>query len=503
MKTIINSLILVLLLAGCTSLDEEVYSELSPNNFYVSEADADAAVIAIYNGLNRRPFHDTYFTSLTFMPAPHAASRLPVRRMFSNYTFDSSNFQVIGPYWAAVYDMINRANTAIGRIPDIEMNETLKEQLVAEAKWLRAYNYFNLVRLFGGVPLLLKETKSLDDINQPRAPVEQVYHAIIEDLKEAAEKLPASRAEDKKGRVTAGTAKFLLAKVYLTMAGKPMDDDSGLQEAHDLLSDLYANKGKYGYDLLNNYADIFDLDNELNAEIVFAVQQSRVVGGQGTGMAHIWGPLRSPFGGTGQYHGGCTQEFYQSYDATDVRRDVTWLERYTAKGTNQVFVFGKPLPNGNLGPYGDPRNGMAQAKYQDPAMNNVDGETDIIIYRFSDVILMLAEIENELNGPNATAFDYLNEVRERAHADTYDQQAANTPEEFRELIYKERFWEFSFEFHEVFDIRRMGKVQETIETGFEAQLFGTVYDPKFELYPIPLSEIQTNPNIAGHQNPGW
>ncbi|MBC9795740.1 RagB/SusD family nutrient uptake outer membrane protein [Sinomicrobium weinanense] len=498
MKTIINSLIVMLLLAGCTSLDEEVYSDLSPNNFYVSEADADAAVIAIYNGLNRRPFHDTYFTSLTFMPAPHSASRLPNRRMFANYSFDASNFQIIEPYWSAVYDMINRANTAIDRIPDIDMDETLKKRLIAEAKWLRAYNYFNLVRLFGDVPLYLKETTSLEDVNQPRAPMSEVYAAIIEDLKEADENLPPNRTDDKKGRVTRGTARFLLAKVYLTMAGEPMNDGSGLEEARTLLVSLYENKGAYGYDLLDNYADIFKLDNELNAEIVFAVQQSRAVGGQGTGMAHIWGPLRSPFGGTGQYHGGCTQEFYQSYDSTDVRRDVTWLERYTARGTNQVFVFG----SGN-GPYGDPRNGMAQAKYQDPEMNFVDGETDIIIYRFSDVILMLAEIENELNGPNATAFDYLNEVRERAHAGTYDQQAAATPEEFRELIYKERFWEFSFEFHEVFDIRRMGKLKEAIETGFETKLFGTSYDPKYELYPIPLSEIQTNPNIAGHQNPGW
>src|SRR5690606_6054390 len=111
------------------------------------------------------------------------------------------------------------------------------------------------------------------------------------------------------------------------------------------------------------------------------------------------------------------------------------------------------------------------------------------IYRFSDVILMLAEIENELNGPTAAAFDYLNEVRERADATAYDPQAATTQAGFRELIYKERFWEFSFEFHEVFDIRRMGKVKEAIETGFETQLNGTVYNPKYELYPIPLAEI--------------
>src|SRR5690606_33983181 len=229
----------------------------------------------------------------------------------ANYTLDASEYQALGPYWAAVYDIINRANAAIDRIPAINMDENLKAQLIAEARWLRAYNYFNLVRLFGGIPLILKESSSLADAYPSRASIAEVYQAIIADLQEAATNLPASRGSaEKKGRVTAGTAKFLLAKVYLTMAGKPLKDNSHLQEAHALLVDLYTNKGRYGYNLLDNYADVFDLDNELNAEIVFAVQQSRVVVDQGTAMAHIWGPLRSPFGGTGQHHGGCTQEFY-------------------------------------------------------------------------------------------------------------------------------------------------------------------------------------------------
>ncbi|WP_168196313.1 RagB/SusD family nutrient uptake outer membrane protein [Echinicola soli] len=501
MKKIIYSLILMVLLAGCTTLEEDVFSELSPTNFYTSAADADAAVIAIYNGLNRRPFHDTYFTSLTFMQAPHSATRAAFRRMYANYSFDASENRILGSYWAAAYDIINRANAAIDRIPSIEMDENEKASLVAEAKWLRAYNYFNLVRFFGDVPLLLKESTSLEDANPSRAPMDEVYAAIVADLKEGLDNLPPSRGNgEKMGRVAAGTAKFLLAKVYLTMAGEPLNDASHLQEAHTLLSDLYANRGEYGFGLLENYADIFDLENELNAEIVFAVQQSRIEG-QGTAMAHMWGPLRSPFGGTGQYHGGCTQEFYESYDDTDERRDVTWLERYQLRGANQVVVFGERLPNGALGPYGETRNGMSPAKYQDPEQECCDGETDIIIYRFSDVMLMLAEIENELNGPGAAALGYLNEVRERANATVYDPQAATSQEEFRELIYKERFWEFSFEFHEIFDIRRMGKVQEAIETGFETQLFGTVYDPRYELYPIPLTEIQTNSNIT--QNPGW
>src|SRR5690606_33976292 len=106
-------------------------------NFYKTAGDADAAVIAIYNGLNRRPFHDTYFISLTFMPAPHTATRLPIRRRFANYTFDASEYQALGPYWAAVYDIINRANAAIDRIPAINMDENLKTRLIAEAKWLR------------------------------------------------------------------------------------------------------------------------------------------------------------------------------------------------------------------------------------------------------------------------------------------------------------------------------------------------------------------------------
>ena len=113
---------------------------------------------------------------------------------------------------------------------------------------------------------------------------------------------------------------------------------------------------------------------------------------------------------------------------------------------------------------------------------------------------MYAEAENELNGPTNEAYNFLNQVRDRAGASLYT-PGSHTKEELRDLIIQERYWELSFEFHEVFDLRRFGLVEDAINQNFEAQLKGTVYRPDFELWPIPTKEIDANPNLQ--QNPGW
>jgi hypothetical protein len=144
--------------------------------------------------------------------------------------------------------------------------------------------------------------------------------------------------------------------------------------------------------------------------------------------------------------------------------------------------------------------GIAPNKYQDTNQTCCNGDPDINIYRYSDALLMYAETENSLNGPTAVAYTYLNMVRSRAGASSIP--AGKTKAEFAELLYQERFKELSFEFHEVFDERRLGKVQEVISLNPEAKAVNTVYNSKFELWPIPLSEIQANPKMT-ENNPGW
>jgi starch-binding outer membrane protein, SusD/RagB family len=483
-KIIIFTFAFLSCIACKEQLQEEIFSDKSTSNFYKSEADADAAVIAVYNSLNRTiNMFDFELSSFTFMPSPHSQSRVPFRAVYADYTY-GSNDGFLNSFWAHSYTAINRANAAIDRIPAIKMADTKKATLIAEAKFLRAYNYFNIVRLYDGVKLFLKETTTVGDVTKKSSPATEVYAAIIADLEAGIASLPKTRAvATEKGRITQGAAKFMLAKVYLTMAGKPINDASKLTAARDLLKDIIDNKAQYGYGLETDYAKVFDLTNELNQEMIFVVQQTQAVPDQGTAMAFVMTPVESPFSGPkGQYHLGCSKTFYDSYEANDVRRDVSWIYSYNSSVDGRLITYGVNYPAG------DANTGIAPGKFKDPNMNCCDGDNDMPIYRFADALLMYAEIENELNGPTALAYTNLNAIRSRAQTSTYSPAGGLTKDQFRELIYKERFWELSFEFHEVFDIRRFGRVKESIEANYLAKKIGTVYKPEYDLYPMPLLE---------------
>lgn len=508
MKKIIY-LFLSISIFGCTDLEEEVFSELSPSNFYNSVDDADSAVIAIYNSMNRAVnLWDFGMLSLTFMPAPHTNSRVPWREQWANYTTTAADGISLPRVFNSCYQAIFRANIAIteleARTFENPAEDAVKEELIAEAKWLRAFNYFNLVRLFGAVPMPLEATNSIEGSKLPRSPISEVYSQIILDLKAAEANLPdTKRGQDKIGRPVVGTAKFLLGKVYLTMAGKPLSDTSKMALAHAKIKELIDNKDKWGYELLSSYEDAIRI--EQNNEVIFAIQQSQAVADQGTALSFVWGGPSWPYGNGGQYHGGFSREFYESYEEDDVRRDVTMAFTYVGNNGDTLIYGTDGLDTNGDGKFTsydlNEVNGIAPNKYQDADQGCCDGDPDILLYRYSDALLMFAEAENEINGPTFVAYDFLNQVRLRAGASAYDPNAGLSKDEFRELMYKERFWELSFEFHEVYDIRRFGKVEEAISQNPEAQRIGTTYDSKFELWPLPLSEIQTNPNLQ--QTTGW
>ncbi|MFY0651782.1 MAG: RagB/SusD family nutrient uptake outer membrane protein [Cyclobacteriaceae bacterium] len=502
-------------LLACTDLEEQVFSEASPANFYGSIADAEAAVIPIYEALNRPvALWDFGMLSMTFMPAPHTQTRVGWRRRWADYTTSASDGVSLPRVWPAIYRSIFRANTAIANLENKTFEDTdddaRRAVLVAEAKWLRAWNFFNLVRLFGDVPMPLTPATSVEEAQLPATSVADVYTQIIADLQAAESGLPPTpRAGGDTGRPIQGTAKFLLAKVYLTMAGLPLNDASKMSMAHAKIKEVIDGASGYGYELLADYETAIRVDN--NAERIFAVQQTQAVTSQGTALSFVWGGPNWPWGNGGQYHGGCTREFYESYEATDVRRDVSWA--YTYVGRNgDTMIYGAPgidgNGDGNASIYGgntagvpNETQGIAPNKYHDADQGCCDGDPDILIYRYADALLMYAEAENALNGPTGEAYTYLNMVRTRGGASTFDPAAGLTKDQFQELIYNERFLELSFEFHEVFDMRRLGKIQEAIETNFEANKINATYKPAYELWPIPLSEIQANPNLE--QNDGW
>lgn len=516
MKKVI-SLVLAVILFGCADLDEKVYSNLAPENYYNSVEDANAGVIAIYNAMNRSiGLWDFGMSSLSCMASPYALSRvIPWRTEFSTYQVNPSSGVSLPWVWDAWYRAVFRANSAIKEIESRtfdDVNDDKKRlQLLAEAKWLRGYVYFNLVQLWGDVPMPLEPATDEASTKLPGTEKSKIYAQIIEDLSFAESNLPNSRNESDKGRPIVGTAKFLLAKVYLTMGGKPLNDVSKYQLAHAKIKEVIENAGIYGYSLASDYESIFR--SKLTSEVIFAIQQSRTEPDQGHTTPFVWGgpnwpAERGPFGG--QYHGGYTKAFYDSFESNDVRRDVTLAYSYIGADGDRM-TYGEPTTDTNgdgktagswwgVGYDVEQITGIAPNKYWDSKQQCCDGDPDIMIYRYSDALLMFAELENELNGPTSTAFQYLNMVRARAKATPYTAGMANK-NQFRELIYKERYFEFTFEFQEIYDIRRLGKVAEVISQSKQAQRAGTVYKPHYDLWPIPIHEINANPNLK--QNPGW
>lgn len=494
-------------LLSCSDLEEKVYSEISPSNFYENSTQADVAVVSIYNSVSRSSgVFDFGMASLTFMPSPYALSRVPFRKYWANYTVTSSDPTSLPRVWNGFYQAIFRANVAITELEkrnfESNIEETKRKALIAEAKWLRGWSYFNLVRLFGEVPMPLVPTKSIEESQLPKTPIATIYNQIISDLQYSEANLPTQKRTGAGiGRPIVGTAKFLLAKVYLTMAGKPMQDASKMTMAHTKIKEVIDNASIYGYKLLPSYEEAIRIDN--NEERIFAIQQTQTVEDQGTTMAFVWGAQQSPYvlgdGVGGQFHGGYNLIFYNSFEAADKRRDVTMLYQYVGRdGKLRTYAKPGPFP---VGTANYPVSfGIAPNKYQDTNQTCCNGDPDINIYRYSDALLMYAETENSLNGPTAVAYTYLNMVRSRAGASSIP--AGKTKAEFAELLYQERFKELSFEFHEVFDERRLGKVQEVISLNPEAKAVNTVYNSKFELWPIPLSEIQANPKMT-ENNPGW
>ena len=507
MKNIKYLLIIAVIISCDNDLDEQVYSNLSPSNFYNDAADGDAAVSAIYNALNRTvDLWDFGLASTTGAGHPYFTSRVGWRVEWADYTTSSGNGLSLPRSWDPFYRAIFRANIAISELSTRTFEgaeEITRVHLIAEAQWLRAWCYFNLTQLFGNVPMPLEATESLESSKLAATPREGIYAQIIADLTAAEANLPTIRViPGQLGRPNVGTAKFLLAKVYLTMAGAQVNDASKMSMAHSKIKEVIDNAGNYGYELLPSYADAIYLDN--NTERVWAIQQTQAVANQGTAGTFVWAGIGSINGGVprGQAHGGWTQEFYDLYETSDTRRDVTMQYSYihATEGVETRFS-GQQVGEDNFSD--DPANqywGIPNNKYKDPDQGCCDGDPDIIYYRFSDALLMYAEAENSLNGPTTTAYEYLNMVRTRGGA-TPLTSGSHTQEEFAELMFTERLLEFTFENQEIYDVRRLGKVEEVINMAPLPVANGTTYQSSFELWPIPNHELNANDKLE--QNPGW
>ena len=482
---------------SCADLEEVPFSELTPNNFFQNKENVEAAVTGMYDAL----YSDREFFFLLWPacsgPSPATMTRFPSNEnntgVYTYMTYNTTtNFSK--RLWVQGYSAIMNANTIIenaNRASDLSQAEV--ETYIAEARWVRAFNYFWLVRFLGDVPLHLSTdgSSTKDNSSFPRSPVADVYKEIVADLQYAETRLPVTRPPSENSRPTIGSAKSLLGEVYLQMAGLPLQQTENYQLAADKLLEV-VQSGTYS--LVDDYDRIFDVDNEFNEEVIVGFSFPQVDDFQHLFAWGLSAPGYTEFGGFMQW--GFTGDFFDSFDPNDSRANVSALRTYTHFLTGENIVWNDESTYTEFRNFDptvyDETTGLGTSKFRANADNFIfRNETDLILIRYADVLLMLAEAYVGTGNP-AAALPYINQVRERAGISPLASVTLND-------IKQERLWELSGEFQEYPDLQRWGDLEQAVLDGPQSSQTG--YNSKNELWPIHIDILNGNPNLT--QNPGW
>lgn len=474
MKQYLLVLTMFAALSSCTKkLDLEPISTISINNTYKTSKDIDQAINGAYDALQSPSQYGGNFPF--FMEVSSDNSELEnltidagVYAQFERFTVTADN-KTLNASWIGIYDGVQRCNIILNRLPAVPMDATAKATRGGEAKFIRALSYFNLVRMWGAVPLVVDEIKDpFVAFNHTRQAEDVVYAQIIKDLQEAANDLPPTYSAADQARATRGAAQTLLAKVYLTRKQYP--------DAAALLKSV-INSGNFK--LLPNFSDVFALANENGDESIFEVQYKSGGLGEGSTLAADFIPQNSNalIGGVGNALGNNepTTDLYNSYATTDKRKDM-------------------------IGRLADGR--MYTKKYLETIKVAGDGDRNFILLRYADVLLMYAEALNEQGYvSDGEAFTYLNQIRVRAGLQGFTSTDLPDQASFRLAIEKERRLELAFENHRWFDLLRTGRAVAVMNQHVPTTGKITI-DTHNLLFPIPASQIDASAKKLT-QNPGY
>lgn len=435
------------------------------SKFFTNQTEAEEYINAVYGNLQSTGLYGLYLPAFAEIPSDNTFDQVPSNDngnygQLDQFTTIPSN-DIIETTWRDSYQAIQKANVVLNRIDNITYADPAQKQSrKGEMLFIRALLYFNLVRFYGDVPLVTTETTDPNKLfGQGRQPVAQIYDQIKADLTAAIGFLPDLPAQP--GRVIKTAAETLLGKVYLTLK------DYTNAKAQLL---TVVNSGKHA--LLGRVQDVFAVSNENNKEIIFSVQFASGINGNSEGsiMFQQFSPSATVSGAKG--HNLPTLSLYNLYTAGDQRKNVY----VTLAATGAPFDNKLSPPPGNV---------------------ITDGPSDFVVLRYADVILMLAEAENEL-GNTAPAAGYLNQVRNRAGlANT----TASDQATLRDAIMLERRLELIGEGHRWFDLLRTGTAITVMNKWFKDNNILITIDQHNLLMPVPQSQVNTDPAIK--QNPGY
>ena len=477
-------LIMVLLGACKDFLTENLKGSFSSDTFYKSDKQAIQSINGAYNansftGANNVIWVFGDVASDDAVKGGNAGDQAEIS-FIDNFTANAGNGMIFN-FWQFTYEAIARANNVIAYVPAIPMDDGLKNRIIGEAKFLRAYNYFNLVNIFGKVPLKLLPPITQDAINVPLSEIAAIYTQIEKDLTDAAAALPVSYTSTDIGRVTKGAALAMLGKANLYQQNWAAA--SGYFQQVD---------GLKIYSLLPDYASNFKVAFKNSSEAVFEIQHLAKQIPQTGSELNQW---FAPAGDGGYYFNAPTKSLVDAFEKSatgevDPRLDVS------------IGLDGQPWLNGDLFSAGwSPATGYLTKKHQQPlsevsAALKGDGDLNYTYLRYADVLLMKAEAFNEQNNADSAKAN-LNKVRHRARAsfkgtlpaDLLADITTSDQSLLRTAIQHERRVELAQEFHRYFDLMRWGKTIAEAALGPDFK-----YETK-RYFPIPQAEVDTNQAI--------
>ena len=487
---------LAILLSGsaCSDfLEESDKTNFTVDNYFTKPEHATSAVNSIYEnlktttggGFGGAPWMMLEFgTGLANTELGQAQNSIFVRNLVN--TSDNEYSRV---YWVASYRGIGNANLVIARVPAIAMDEVAKKKALGEARFLRAHYYYNLVRIFGKVPIITEPVELTSDALYPeQATEEAVYKLIVDDLIAAeAAGLPFM---DATGRVSTGAVKSLLASVYLTMAGFPLQKGAEyFKKAADKANEVIT-AGQFS--LFTTYDDLHSPAKKNVGENIFMVQYAATIQPSGWQTSII--PYNQGISAYSDETGAIfvNKEFVESYEKGDLRAQEKqfYYRSYTLSNDRSKVV--------DLGGYYIYKHFDTQAHLTTSA-----SDLNWPLLRYAEVLLTYAEAANEVSGPTAEAYEAVNKIRRRAKLPDL---AGLTKEQLREAIWKERWYELSFENKTWFDMARLRKAFNVTTKAFDNFVghkfsYGPVLKERELLFPIPTAEIRNNSKLK--QNTGY
>ncbi len=494
MKKIIAFTLLVVLVMGCEGdfLSTSPSDQYTSETFWQTEEHLNAGIAGVYQTLRGQPA---------------AAIRLR-----SNLTPNSLSYHDPGGWravarglaiptnelfedtWTAGYHGIGRANTVIDNAQNVDADEAYINEVIGEAKFLRAFYYADLGNSFGGVPLIVNSPDANEHSDLPRSSKDEVINQVLDDLDDAASVLPVSNAP---GRATRGAALALKSRVLL-FEERWAEAATTAKQVMDLGH----------YDLFPDYRGMFMLENENNSEIIFDIQFKQPESGHGIDQAT--GILNDP---------SPTLELVNAYLMVD-GRSISDSPLYDPENPYEnrdprlyhtVRLVGY-MYNGQIVDDDDvAESGFGSKKfltYADstiiPQIPGGQSETNLVEIRYAEVLLTYAEAQNEAVGPDESVYNALNQIRSRVNMPLIE--PGLTQDEMREVIRHERRIELAMEGKYYFDILRWGNAEEVLNEPVRQSDGNIRQDRSFNpsrdyLFAIPAREIDLNPNLE--QNPGW